>query len=460
MKKETLFDIAQRSFHEITPEGVINASGKEEIFGCLFGRDSAETINALLDTLELNPQSLPIDREIILTTCKKTLLELINHQGKTTNPNSNEQPGKFPHEVRFKNYEHLTNKAPNPHAPWENAWYLYDDKVMRSYDSIDSTPLTLLAIYKYSQIDPTFIENPKVKESVILGLNWIITYGDHDKDGLLEYTYDKNNRTTGGLLVQSWTDSHESIKNPDGSMPEYPIAPVEVQAYAWLSLKKWADYFADSSPDFAQKIISQASYIKKGFNNLFIYQDKGFHYLAQALDGTKNQLRIPSVNQLITLAYTHIRYDGTLESIVEKQVIPDIITRSFLPDLYKSGIGPLTMSSEYPTYNPNQDSYHNGSIWLWPYRQWYIALNNFGFTDKASRVQNDFISCLTELGTPSELFTLDELGKIREFKNHSGQTGCKNQAWTLAALIYFLSLPNPEDTKTEFIDHKPLQAVA
>jgi len=106
-----------------------------------------------------------------------------------------------------------------------------------------------------------------VLSSVEAGLNWIITYADSDKDQLVEYEL-PSDRPYGGLPVQSWTDSPESIKRADGTMPIYPIAPVEVQGYTWLALKLWADFYMDenqygNSQRFGLKLARQATLMKK-----------------------------------------------------------------------------------------------------------------------------------------------------------------------------------------------------
>jgi glycogen debranching enzyme len=240
-----LQELALNSLLELSTEDGINASGKDEIYGCIFGRDSALTILKILKAhpKKASPQLLEISRRALLT--------LVTLQGKEFNIESGEEPGKFIHEFRREKsmYEHLI-KGPRP-------FYVYPDGLMRIYDSIDSTPLTLIALYKYWQItqDKEFLIT--ILPAVEAGLNWIISYGDRDKDVLIEYEFPEE-RVHGGLVVQSWTDSWESLKRPDGSMPKYPIAPIEAQAYAWLALKLWSDFYDTQSPEFARKLLAQS----------------------------------------------------------------------------------------------------------------------------------------------------------------------------------------------------------
>src|SRR5437868_13264100 len=90
-------NIYQTILNLATEDG-INASGKEEIYGCIFGRDSFITILKLLKIIE-NPQAknnfdvTPLER-----MCRRALEMLISLQGQTTNLESGEEPGKFIHE--------------------------------------------------------------------------------------------------------------------------------------------------------------------------------------------------------------------------------------------------------------------------------------------------------------------------------------------------------------------------
>jgi glycogen debranching enzyme len=245
-----------------TPDG-INASGKEEVYGCIFGRDSFITILKLLKVTG-SPSAQDDPKMTALTDiAKRGLLHLMTLQGRQTNIESGEEPGKFIHEYRTEKYERLINR-PRP-------WYLYPDNILRNYDSIDSTPLGLIAIYRYWEQtkDDAFLL--KTLPSVEAALNWLITYGDRDKDYLLEYELHKE-RVHGGLVVQSWTDSREALAQADGTFPLYPIAQVEVQGYAWLALNLWADFYSNSQKhyanrsDFAHKLRTQAKQLKKRFN--------------------------------------------------------------------------------------------------------------------------------------------------------------------------------------------------
>lgn len=418
METRKLYQLVYQSLLELATDEGINASGKDEVFGCIFGRDSAITILKILRAHSKKPQPK------LLEISRRALLTLTHLQGKEFNIESGEQPGKFIHEFRRSKFDHLT--------ALEKPWFIYPDQTLRNYDSIDSTPLSLIAIFKYWETtqDNEFLLT--VLPSVEAGLNWIVSFGDIDKDGLIEYELPENRRF-GGLNVQSWTDSHQSILRPDGRMPSYPIAPIEAQAFAWLALKLWSDFYQDQSPVFAKKLLTFANRLKEKFNHHFTFEDQGLSFGAQALDGEKNQIKTITANPLLALwaAYTK---DGKTECIVDSKLIPDWVARAFEPDMFIEDAGIRTMSSLSPTFNPSQDSYHNGSFW--PMVNGLIAegLGNFGFFKEAARLKTAALLPLTHFQTPIELYNRNNQGYC-EYLSPSGQKGCRVQAWSAAAFL-------------------------
>lgn len=421
------------SILELATEDGINASGKDDVYGCIFGRDSAITILKILKATQ-NPQtSSMFDIQNLHAICKRALINLIKLQGKETNIESGEEPGKFIHEYRKDNYERLLTLDVKP-------WYIYPDKILRNYDSLDSTPLALIAIYKYWEItkDSEFLLS--VFPGVERGLNWIITYGDLDKDQLVEYELPKK-RKHGGLVVQSWTDSKESMLNEKGEFPKYPIAPVEVQGYAWLALKLWADFYSDKSiniaktESFAKKLELQATQMKEKFNQTFIFKDKDIYFPAQALDGFKNQIKTVTGNPLLLLWANYKN-----ESILDDSFIKDLVRRSFMGDMFVEDAGIRTMSASAKTYDATFNSYHNGSFWPKLNGMAHEGLVNFGFTKESSKLKDATLMPLIHFGSPIELYVKDDLAKYLLYKNSQGQESCRQQAWSAAAAFDLLTL--------------------
>ncbi len=426
-KTHLLRQIAYQSLLDLATEDGINASGKDEIYGCTFGRDTAITVLKTLKVLSKDPDSQ------LSQICRRALINLIHLQGKEVNIESGEQPGKILHEYRKGKYEHLIQLGN------EKPWYVYPDKTLKSYDSLDSTPLTLIAIYRYWQLhkqtDKEFLIT--VLPSVEAGLNWIITYGDLDKDFLLEYELPEE-RQHGGLRVQSWTDSTESLLQVDGSFPKYPIAPVEVQGYGWLALKLWGDFYLDHSPQFGQKLLSQALEMKKRFNQSFIIKDEGHFYAAQALDGYKNQIKTITGNPLLLLWATYQK-DGQNECILDQHYISSFVSRAFLKDMFDDEGGIRTMSTNSKTFDPSPNSYHNGSFWPVLNGMIYEGLKDWGFNKHASQLAKASLTPLRFFNSPIELYTKGGKGEFFVYSNAQGQKSCMVQAWSAAAMLDMLT---------------------
>lgn len=425
MATQSFYQKAYQSLLELSTEEGINASGKDDIFGCIFGRDSFITILQILsaEKNKHNPELLRI--------CKTALETLIKLQGKEVNIESGEEPGKFIHEFRKDKHERLTT------GPL--AWYVYPDGTMKNYDTLDSTPLGLIAIYEYCKVtgDDTFLKENI--SSIKTALKWIIDYGDIDGDCLLEFRLNPE-RKHGGLQVQSWTDSHESFTQADGKLAKYPIAPVEVQGYAWKALRLWGEYFVYNSKGlsikalknrlFGEKLLLHSERLKVRFNASFLYKDREYYYACQALDGDKKQIKVATGNALVLLWGSCTNNNGEAECILENKYVNDIVKRSFEKDMFVPACGVRTMSSLSPTFNPNPDSYHNGSFWPVLNGLCWEGLLNFGYQHEAELIRMATLKAIKHFETPIELFNQTVDGQYTPFLYHTGQHSCNVQAWT------------------------------
>lgn len=413
-----LRNISYRCLLELATSEGLNASAKSEAYGCVFGRDSALTVLKLLNVYR------KIKDPTLLSFCRNGLLALISLQGQVENIESGEQPGKIIHEFRKNNYERLINR-PKP-------WYVYQDGMLRNYDSVDSTPLTLIALYKYWEItgdnDFLTISLPCVEK----GLQWLMMFGDKDGDYFVEYELPAT-RVSGGLTVQSWTDSQESLLRTDGTFPDYPIAPIEVQAYAWLSFKVWSEYYDQAQPALAEKLRRQADRLKARFNKYFIHKETGLYFGIQALDGQKTPIRTVTANPLLCLWASYVS-QGRVESIIKREYIDEFVERGFQPDLFDYSAGIRTMSTLSPTYNPDRNSYHNGSFWPILNGLIHEGLMYWGYTREAEKIKRASLLPISHFGTPIELYIKYEDNFV-EYISRSGKPGCRNQAWTAAATL-------------------------
>lgn len=421
-KQDQLWDLGITTIQSLEDERGILASGREEIYGCIFGRDSLITSIKLLNVYESTGDPY------FLNLVRKVLVNLAQLQGREVNIESGEEPGKCIHEFRPKRHEHLTERSLQP-------WFVYPDNIMRNYDTVDATQLFLIATYRFWQQskDEEFLRFmlPYVNRA----LDWVLIYGDSNCDGFIDYQLHPQ-RVHGGLVTQSWMDSAESVFHEDGSEITFPIAPVEVQAYTYLALRLWATHYASEGDPFmnarASELASRANKLKIAFNEIFISADENGLHIAAALDGRGrplNSLR-SSIGHCLWASLDAVR-DGIEDSIVEDKYIPGLVARITSPDLFEEQGGVRTLSTRSIRFEAN--SYHNGSIW--PHDNSIIAegLEKFGFREEASRVRRAMLEAIHFFGSPVELYVFD--GEYKEYVTPHGQKACRNQAWAAASIL-------------------------
>lgn len=376
-----------------SPDGIL-ASARGEAYGCIFGRDSLLVALSLLSVYKRDPN--PYYVELV----EKILRSLANLQGRYHNVESGEEPGKIIHEYRPEKHEHLTQLREDP-------WFVYPDGIMRSYDSVDATPLFLLAVAEYAAVgDPRFVTT--LTSAIDAALAWV-----KKSDGFLTYELHAD-RKHGGLRVQSWMDSTESLFfEEDDAQPRYPIAPVEVQAYAWAALKRWGEH-------------ERAASLKAKFNESFVLRGSRSVMLAFAIDGNGRKLTAPrsSMGHVLFAAV-----DG--ESILDAAYIEPLRRRLLNRDLFVPSAGVRTLSNRSRRYDPM--SYHNGSIWPHDTAMLAEGLDNFGYVEDAGRVRQALLRAYGHFNTPIELFSYAR--GIREYSPENGHRACKVQAWSAAGLL-------------------------
>ncbi|MDE1925107.1 MAG: hypothetical protein KGH79_02920 [Patescibacteria group bacterium] len=442
--RKQLWDLGLGSIKELETDQGILASGRDEAYGCIFGRDSLITSLKLLEAFEQTGS------KYFLELTRKILLNLAALQGKEVNIESGEEPGKMIHEFRPTGHERLTQAQ-------ENRWYLYPDNIMRNYDSVDSTPLFLMAAHEQYRLSRDEVFMKDVLPSVRAALDWLLNYADTNGDGFIDYEF-KTQRKFGGLKSQSWMDSTESVffENYD-ERPSYPIAPVEAQGYAYAALRAWADYFAASDRLLSQTLTDRAGVLKEKFNDAFVLHGRRDTIsLAFAIDGKHRPLTSArsSMGHVLWTVHWESASDlsserraplagggteriagATPDSILDEKYISSIVARLLQPDLYVRSAGIRTLSSRSKRFDPN--SYHNGSIW--PHDTTIVShgLENFGYTAEAKQVRNSILKAYAHFETPIELFTYAH-HKFGQYLSPQGQGACKQQAWSAAALLTML----------------------
>jgi len=288
-----------------------------------FGRDAAITG---LQTLMVNPQ-----------IARDALRFLASYQGRKFDDWTEEEPGRILHELR-RGEMAACNEI--PHVPY--------------YGSVDSTPLFLVLLGETYRWTGDLELVRELLPHAEAALEWIDRWGDKDGDGFVEY----ERRSPGGLANQGWKDSGDGVAFPDGTLPEPPIALVEVQGYVYDAKIQMADIFA-ALGDFERsgRLRAEAAALRQRINDAFWMEERG--YYALALDGEKR--RVPT----ITSNPGHLLWSG-VPTPDQARRMADVL----LGDEMFSGWGIRTLARNQPIYNPL--SYHNGTIW--PHDNSLVAL--------------------------------------------------------------------------------------
>jgi predicted glycogen debranching enzyme len=341
-------------------------------FDKLYGRDA----------LIVSWQLLDYDPEI----ARKTLEVLSELQGKKIGMFSEEEPGIILHQEK--------------HGP-----------IPLYYGSVDATPLYLVVFGDYFEKtqDIDFIKNHW--ENIKSAVNWMVQYGDRDKDGFLKY----QKQTIFGFSAKGWKDG---LKNTLGI--EEPTAIVEVQGYQYLALKRTAEIARSLGENsFANDMETRAARLKKDFNDKFWMENE--KYFALAIDGKGRQVKKIASNP------GHLLFTGIVDEEKEKLVVD----RLFQDDLW-TPFGIRNHSEREPDFDPR--SYHLGSVW--PHDNWIIAqgLKRLSYNDEYLKIKKALFSAYGKMGFMPEYF-----GVIKDHITLDMQKiVCYPQAWSSGAMLNFL----------------------
>ncbi len=369
------------------PETDVVAAGAPW-FMALFGRD------ALLTSW----MALPFDPGL----AAGTLHTLAAHQGRRSDPMSEEEPGRILHEVRL---------GVDPGRALGGS-QIY-------YGSVDASPLFVVLLDEAVRwgLDPE--QARALLPAADLALQWMHEYGDLDGDGFVEY----QRKTDRGLLHQGWKDSIDPVNFADGRPAYGPIALCEVQAYAHAAYQARA-HLAEVLGDepTAGQWRARATALQERFDAAFWMPERG-HY-ALALDGRKQQV------DSLTSNIGHCLWAG----IALPERVPDLAGHLLGESLF-SGWGIRTLAATMPTYNPV--SYHNGSVWPHDNTLIAVGLARYERYAEAGTVAAALIEAAAAFGGRlPELFCGFDRSQFRLPVPYP--TSCSPQAWASATPIGLL----------------------
>jgi glycogen debranching enzyme len=352
-------------------------------FMTLFGRDSILTAW----------MALVLDPQLGLSTARV----LARLQGADTVPETEEQPGRILHEVRFGRGASLA---------------LEDGDVY--YGSVDATPLFVMLVGELRRWGVPMSELASLMPATDRALDWIAGPGDPDGDGFVEY----HRMTDKGLVNQGWKDSFDGVSFADGRVPSPAVALCEVQGYvyaAWLAGAELAE--AAGGHAVASRRRQRAEEIRARFNEQFWLPDRGA--FALALDGDKTPVDAIASNMGHCL-WTGIADDDKAAAVARWLTSSDLF----------SGWGIRTLATTMARYNPL--SYHNGSVWPHDTAIAIDGLRRAGFVSEAHTIATGLLAASqAQLGRLPELFaglTPQEIDVPVAYP-----ASCAPQAWASAA---------------------------
>ncbi|WP_323959448.1 amylo-alpha-1,6-glucosidase [Arthrobacter sp. JZ12] len=371
------------------PDDSFLAAGAPWFF-TMFGRDSLISARLLL----------PIDQAL----AGSTLRALAARQGRLTDPDTAEQPGKILHEVRRGTLSFTEGNSGISLPP------VY-------FGTIDATPLWICLLHDAWRAGLPEPEVIDLLDNLERALAWLRDHGDSDGDGFLEYLDESGH----GLANQGWKDSGDSIRWHDGSLADGPIALAEVQAYAYEAALGGAALLDALGRPGGEEWRQYAHTLQERFREQFWCTDREGPYPAIALDASKRPVDGVASNM------GHLLGTGILNA--EESAL---VARRLLDPTMFSGYGIRTVSTTNGGYWPTR--YHAGSVWSHDTGMIISGLLKDGFAEEAAALAAGLLKAAEGFN-----WRLPEL-----FAGHAASevwppvpypASCRPQAWAAASSV-------------------------
>ena len=399
----------------ISRRGHITASGSGRFHGPLYTRDAA--------IVGLQTLSKPQNGElrILREGVRNTLIEIARHQGKFSNGDTREEPGRYLHEIQYDDCDQeRLGRIANDGARWVKR--VNGHLEGKNYFALDANPLWECLFAEYILTTGDLALRERLWSNYEASQRWLFEYGDRDGDGLIEGGFEEG-RSPRNMF---WKDADDSLIGESGQYPEYPVAPLDVNAFAYRADLLGALLY-ESRGDFkgAGKLREKAAWLKKLINKLYWMEDVNLY--APALDKYKSPIRIETSDSVIPL------WVG-LPDEERQKLLANELSRE---DLFVEGIALRTRSRNSSQYNPR--SYQNGDYWNHLALIAGDAFESLGMHDEAKV----FDSCIPTIVKSNfkEMGVVDDDGNIYPYVEPDSETGqdipvaCDFQAWVIGGVL-------------------------
>ena len=418
----------------------VYASGGLLFRGAVFGRDSLEVAE---DLYLWRPK---LARSIILT--------LASLQGLTVNTQSEEAPGKIPHEHRMRIVDgrELTDEERYIYEQLTLHWG-ESNGMLTYYGSVDSTPLFIRLVGKYVERYGKRLLNTSVtrKDGTIVSLaiivgdavRWLDTSINASPYGLLAY----QRTNPRGIENQAWKDSFEFYHHSGGEQAnlQAPIASVEVQgiAYdAYIYAAKLLD-----RPELKER----AATLQTRMIELLWLPDENYFALGVDTDPRTGEARRITTSTANPAELLDTKVFDTLDPPARQTYITAITRKIFSKDFLTS-VGIRSRALSMHGFSDFWD-YH-GSYVSWPKETFDIArgLRRQSLPKLARQLENRLLNITRRSQEYYEFYYVDAQGRVLLAPSEEGvdsdivvrgsNTPMTAQAWTISAVLA-LKYPAP-----------------
>lgn len=396
----------------------IKASGEGRFQGAHYGRDAY--ISIIMALSEPQNGALPVLLNCALTSQRLAII----YQGKEFNPFTDEAKGKIAHEIHL-GYSPQDRLAKMKEAGWP-VCELKNGRLGMVYYGADDAPslfnISVAVVYRTlasrnQQAARLYLEEmwPHMKEAFYHDLK----IGDLDHDGLIES--DPQNKKA--LLNHTWKDSNDAYRDEKGRIPKSPYKYLTNNSYFLWSLREGVE-LAKEMGETAFAVELNSSYVRgrKELQDRFWMPDLGSY--APMIDGKGNQIKFIADDSVIAL----------WAKVIDPEYAKIVIDRLKQPDM-NTKWGLRTRSSLSSQFRVNGGrAYHNGTVWLHQTLIAAKAVENYGDTEFAERLDNEAFSLQNRLKR-KELVAVERRGYLLQYREKGVPVACSRQAWAAFATL-------------------------